>query len=1164
MKRNWFKLLLLMLCFAILISVVSPALAQSEKKIVYEYALLGQEYIPEKGLISASTPTGESISKDKTPIVLDWAQGSYLFEYPEKIVNLKVYESAPSDTMTYTAQVPQTVSNGVAVQFPGLHVESGVCRTDGAPELAPYDVSAVFWFDGQKVQTIHGANTPVSFTPRKSGIWLLCYEYTDVFGVVRSVNYPFSVVDEKVIVTTFLEQYFVGQRISNADAYGFYNGKRYPVQLTVTAPDGIATACENSYIFADEGEYLLSAAVQIEGESVEKTTTVKVTSGLQSFLTSLEGFDSGAEGLRYNNTQTLSTSDEGLVLNMTAATASFRYNGVVDLNELGKNTPVISFNTNHTYGGSISAVDVTLTDIYDASNKLTIQFRRNSDMTAETMNFDNTLVSAVFGNTKVGANNYRSLTSDAVAWETTFHSYWRSDAYVSDKKTYGPEESVYSLNFAYDAANQVVYSYGKYHLVGWDGGYTPPEDYPTTTGSSWFPIANLQGSKLVNQFAGFTTGEVYVDFAVTAGRGDVIVYSIGGVDMNGLAEGYIEDNSLTLEGFGDGLPAVKGIPYDIPTISNPFVTDIKITIIKEGKTIPYQGSTFTPDETGEYTIVFQAVNQYGKAIEKEVALSVIEKPELTVSYPVTSVKMGELYTVQAPVAAGYGTVDCIITVNGKEYKPGDKLKVSEEMKISVTASDLLDTQQIDAELPVNRDYVEFTGDFPRSALCASEFTFPEFTVYDHLAQKELDYSIYVNGQKKDGNILLPQEPAVLRVEYRTVRGSRYYDLYVRSAEVTAGGDALLLPKGAMVETNDAGTMITVSAVDPVVRLPYMLSATSLPVQFVVLEEQLNFNGMELRMTDGSGTCITIAVEGLKSQTPYLYINGENTLIPMQKQAQTYASGAYQGEIYYTYTLEYHDAFRALLNASRIETYVKQDINGVAFEGFQGGVYLDICPLEIQGKTVSFAITQVSNQYFYQSAFEYGDIVAPALNTRDFIINHGYVSSGDTLRLSGLQAYDVLSPNATVRVSMTLADGTVFCQNADPKTLGDVTFTAAGIYTLKITTMDNANAKKETVCRFTVEDKEGPRIVLQGEVPATVKAGNSLTIPSAKAEDAAATTIKAVLIRPDFGVEIVSRGDGQTESIQIENLTAGTYKIRYIAEDERGNITSDAYVVVVED
>ena len=114
-----------------------------------------------------------------------------------------------------------------------------------------------------------------------------------MFGVTRSVNYPFTVVDEKEIVTTFREQYFVGQRISATDAYGFYCGKSYPVQLAVTAPDGSVKEVTDSYTLSKEGIYTLSATAQIEGEKVEKTFAVTVASGLQSFLTNVDSFNSG-------------------------------------------------------------------------------------------------------------------------------------------------------------------------------------------------------------------------------------------------------------------------------------------------------------------------------------------------------------------------------------------------------------------------------------------------------------------------------------------------------------------------------------------------------------------------------------------------------------------------------------------------------------------------------------------------------------------------------------------------------------------------------------------------------------------------------------------------------------------------------------------------------
>ena len=83
------------------------------------------------------------------------------------------------------------------------------------------------------------------------------------------------------------------------------------------------------------------------------------------------------------------------------------------------------------------------------------------------------------------------------------------------------------------------------------------------------------------------------------------------------------------------------------------------------------------------------------------------------------------------------------------------------------------------------------------------------------------------------------------------------------------------------------------------------------------------------------------------------------------------------------------------------------------------------------------------------------------------------------------------------------------------------------------------------------------------MPTTAKTGSSIVIPGAKAQDATATVVKAVLLHPDFGVETISKGDGQTKAVEIKNLTAGTYKIRYVATDQRGNITTEVYTLIVE-
>ncbi len=284
---------------------------------------------------------------------------------------------------------------------------------------------------------------------------------------------------------------------------------------------------------------------------------------------------------------------------------------------------------------------------------------------------------------------------------------------------------------------------------------------------------------------------------------------------------------------------------------------------------------------------------------------------------------------------------------------------------------------------------------------------------------------------------------------------------------------------------------------------------------------------------------------------------------LNKQSQTYTSGTYEGKSYYTYTLEYHDMHRAMMNAARIEAVVNTDSYGVDFTGFGDGVYLDIYPEDMQGGTATYGITQVSNQYFYSSAFEYGDIVAPVPYTTDFYIGNNNVSSGYVLRLSNLKAFDVLRPGKTVEVTVVRPDGTPYSQNEDPAVVGDLVLDKPGVYTLKIKAEDGSGVKLDMTCRFTVEDEQAPVLTVSGQLAKTAKAGSSLTLPGASASDDNACTVRIAVFSPDGKITHFGGTDKELSAATLKNLMQGTYRIRYFAVDELGNIATQVYTVTVE-
>ena len=129
----------------------------ADKTVRYEYALLGDVYEIEAGLVSAKKPDGTAIPASEKSVTLDWAQGSYTFEYKKKIVDLKVYESAPKDAISLFGDVPDGGVAGEAAEFPACGVKSGIVRTDGAPEVGEYTTGAVFSLNGEDVYTVKNA-----------------------------------------------------------------------------------------------------------------------------------------------------------------------------------------------------------------------------------------------------------------------------------------------------------------------------------------------------------------------------------------------------------------------------------------------------------------------------------------------------------------------------------------------------------------------------------------------------------------------------------------------------------------------------------------------------------------------------------------------------------------------------------------------------------------------------------------------------------------------------------------------------------------------------------------------------------------------------------------------------------------------------------------------
>lgn len=1128
------------------------------KPVVYEYALLGDTYETENGLVSAKKPDGTTLSAREKSIFLDWAQGSYIFEYKNKTVNLKVYEAAPEDEITYSGEMPAETVAGVRAFFPAATVKSGIVRTDGAPEIGFYEVSATFSHKGEDVYTVKNAGEEFYFTPAEGGIYELNYIYKDVFGRTRSKSFLTNAREEKIVVYNGKTEFSVGERLSLSSAYGFYKGENYAATGKAVAPSGETKTFNDYLIFSEKGKYQITLSSEIAGETAENTFTAEIGASLSSFVTNKSGFSDSSEFINHENVK--NAPEKGLYLDCTAAESSFDYNGVIDLKKLGKTVPVISFTTNNAYGGNISVVEVTLTDVYDAKKAVTVRFTRNSDVTATSLGYDNTLVRASFGSVSTAFNNYYPLKTDAVAWDTTFYGFWRSAAHVNPDKKYSPAQNLYTMNFSFDYETNEIYSYGNFSRIGRPDG--------NESGVKQWKIAELSSPSLPVAFEGFTTGEVYLSFKVSSGRGDIVIDTLGGINYGSVsARDYATDTDVLIKNFDGGIPAIVGKNYPVPNAESKFISSFTRKVIFGGEETVLTGDYFVPEKEGKYTLVYSGVNPFGVAAEKRVEFECLKSAiPIEITYDEEAARYGEAYEIKTPViSGGHGKVVYKIFANGESVSALEKIIVSgEETEIKIVASDELgNTAEKIFKIATEGDAVLFTVDFPRTAIRGERFVFPQATV-KYLATGEiLSYEIFVSGVKAEDGFVMPDTNSAT-VEYRTAKGSKEFVLYLKSAEVKTGGDALIFEGEA--STTDEGTRVKVTKNSPVISLPYKLSPNGLYFEFIVLVEKLDFGAVSFKITGENGVSVKLTVADIQKDYANFLVNGEDAAVRIEKRKQTFSSSAsegFAGKDYYAFSVLYEDYYRATLSGSAIQKTIEKDERGVKFTGFNCGVYADIILENVSEGGAEIVITKISNQLFYSSSFDYGDVVGPALFSKNFRLGNANVGKNYELDVSELSAFDVITGKASVTVTLTAPSGVKIYENTATTTAPEIVLTEIGVYLLRITAKDSGNVVTNANCRFSVEDGSAPELIVSEELVKTAKVGDKIKLPAASCTDETAATVRVFVTRPDGKVDIIE-GGANSEVTEYEIKRAGTYRITYVAEDEYGNVSVKTFIVTAEE
>ena len=1132
--------------------------AENTVTTVYEYALLGETYTVKNGFQGGTTPLGDSISQSTQEIFLDWASGSYIFNYGSYNVNLKVYEESPTDEIEYFGDLP-TIIAGYTYELPSAKITAGIVRTDGAPKIDDYTYTLEISNDKEILGTFKQSQVAEYAFPI-GGTYTLSYKYENIFGEVKSFINTVEVVDEKVFIEDLQDSYYFGSTLSFSEIYGLYCGNMYAVEFSAISPSG-ETLEDISSLFLDEiGVWNMTAQCAFGEEiPIEKVFQIEAEMGLGSFVTGLNSaYLSGASSVPENY---FSDERELVVLSPVGANMSVTYNGVVDLREMGVQDAIVSFLPNFTTGSGISSAKVILTDVYDPFNTLTISFIRNGSRT-ETGGYNNVLITVSYGTVTTGLGNYSALAEHAVAWSNSFYTYWSSTAFTGST-----QKNMYPFNFSYDMNTNKVYSYGNYDIIDAKTGNITKHQR-----EQWCEIANLSASRLVEPFKGFLTGEVYVRIETT-GSGDLGLITLGGKSTSSLSvEDYSSANDILLGSCDLDIVGVVGVEYPLPTPirSNFLKNEIIYSIIDpNGKEVALTQNSFIPEEAGEYTLTYSTINALGLEATVSYTITIAEEATpISVLYKKPSeIKAGEIYQINAPIiTGGMGPVSYQLFFNDAPVEVGAFIKVGATFKLDVIATDYFGFEKSRSfTVAVDKDAIEVACDFPNSATCGSVFAIPTANIYSYmLGDFVTDYEVYMDGALLSSTeIVLPAEPCTIHFEYKTDYGTVEYKLNVIKPVTSATKiEEFLLFEGTGA-IYELGSDVTIGE-NEIVAFPYKVSSTGLELIFSIKEEDLTYDKITFVLTSQEGQQVTIGLDGLIGNKAEILINGIAT-----GKSYKGISGVgndewgdeYKDKPYYTFSLKYDDTYRYLLSANKPILAIDQFLSGVEFNGFGDGVYLSFYVEQLNEENATVCIQRISNQTFNQGGFIEGDVVAPEIYSNGCASNK-IVEKGHELDFSSVKAFDVMSKGGTVLITVTGPDRKAIVKEASPADVKGIFLNSYGVYRINVLVEDEAGNFANKTYNYTVADDIPPILTVSNVADVEATVGEEISLFDATVLDNSneECTVSVFVRTPQGKVEILVLDMQSVSNLTYVAYVTGTYDVWYQATDKSGNISVVRFVL----
>ena len=681
---------------------------------------------------------------------------------------------------------------------------------------------------GQVSATINGTPTTANVAIKKDGVTIAKSTETDNFVFEDSGNYQIvyyaylsgkyynKVVDVTVTVKPYFDfsnmsaEYNLGDEIELA--IDVVNGdSRVPATVSLSGPDGDVPAGK-THVFDMLGNYVLSARATIGGQEYFDNYTFSVTNN--SYLDLLYVKEGTVEFEENVDAPTYRYDANGIAMKPVSGSI-VRYANVVDLNNVDKNTNLMTFTT--FLGGdytNITSVSLILTDKYDAKNKVEIQSFCLSDSS-------NIFGKIIWGSisTGLGSNGKPSTTRYTTEfYNANFQNKFHTGTYDGKRKAY--------LSFSYDPLEKAFYG--------------------TTTGSASKMILDLDNPLHVGygkEWSGWTNGEVYAEIKVVCAENSrILVTELFGQSLSGTQIIDATAPSIITETTEVVLPkGFVGKQYKIPAVTGALdlvegsisLSSVRTQVSKlnsDGSIVDYTDSisngSFVPAVAGDYRIEYYAQDSLGNKSIKLCTFTVEEAdvtPVVTCPIPETAIVGSSLAIPETTITGLSKIVRTSIKYiyNGIELnkKAGDVVNFEEGGTFKIVyefedyVGNIASGEKVINLQVSDKPIIKLSG-VPYSAVKGTKLYIPDFEAIDYnfaegQASRYPARSITVNGVTLDSTRLYNvTQSAGERLTVVFTAGSSSETRYVDVIEAQYRSDYFMTQ--AQKDDTDSGVSFTFS------------------------------------------------------------------------------------------------------------------------------------------------------------------------------------------------------------------------------------------------------------------------------------------------------------------------------------------------------------------